>query len=359
MKKIALENVALGIPVIPIQEGQKKPPLVCNGTKDTTTNPEIVEQWWSQWPQANVGVVASPEGILIVDDDEDVIAKAPLEINLEINTRVVESSPGHKQYYFKQTDGTRKIGNLVQRGGFSLRSARYYGLAAGSLHPDGHRYKLAVDQPIQERPVMLLSYLKDRHDEAQRRLYGTDDIRERSNFKLGALPGGKLTEGMGRNDDMAAIAGKLWDGRKDFNQMVSEVTREIELRHDPPYPQDRVEELCARVVGESGEAWKPNLEKAAYLERPKFTGGKAPRPEGKAKFYEFVLAPGENQTEGCFPKMEISLVAGASGAGKSTWALRMLADQLEGKKVHGRASYKRPVCGLMLDRSEGDLVRTL
>ena len=78
--EIALKHAEMGIPVMPVAAGKKSPPLVANGTKDATTNPEVIKQWWAQWPEANIAVVGqrAKGGMLIIDDDEGVIEDAPL-----------------------------------------------------------------------------------------------------------------------------------------------------------------------------------------------------------------------------------------------------------------------------------------
>src|SRR5215469_10240797 len=107
---IASREIAAGIPVIPIQAGQKQPPLVAGGTTSASADPEQIEAWARQFPDANVGVVCRLDGILIVDDDENVVEQS----GIPVHTRVVESSPGHRQWYFKHTAATAEIGNIPQ-----------------------------------------------------------------------------------------------------------------------------------------------------------------------------------------------------------------------------------------------------
>ena len=161
-----------------------------------------------------------------------------------MRTRVVESSPGHRQYYFRHTTDSAAVGNLSQSGGFSLRSHNFYGLAAGSRHPQGHLYTLLVDAPIQPMPAELLSYLQKVNSAEKNSLAG----------KLEVLDGRKLREGEGRNDDMTRLAGLIWDGQINEEEFVENLTWACELRHDPPYSKGRIRELVRRVMGGK---WKP------------------------------------------------------------------------------------------------------
>lgn len=160
---IATREIAIGIPVIPIHAGQKQPPLVAGGTTTASTDPAQIAQWAERFPDANVGVVCRLDGILIVDDDDGVVEAA----GIPVRTRVVESSPGHRQYYFQHTGASAEVGNIPQRAGFSLRSHNYYGLAAGSKHPDGHLYLMLEDEPIQPMPIELLRYLQQKHESSK------------------------------------------------------------------------------------------------------------------------------------------------------------------------------------------------
>src|SRR2546422_4638030 len=79
--EIASREIAAGIPVIPIQPGQKAPPLNVGGTTSASTNPEQIEAWATRFPDANVGVVCMLTGILIVDDDDGIVEQSGLPIH--------------------------------------------------------------------------------------------------------------------------------------------------------------------------------------------------------------------------------------------------------------------------------------
>lgn len=57
----------LGWPVFPLQPGGKAP-LTRRGFKDATTNPQQIQAWWEQTPEANIGL---PTGVYfdVVDVD--------------------------------------------------------------------------------------------------------------------------------------------------------------------------------------------------------------------------------------------------------------------------------------------------
>jgi RecA/RadA recombinase len=75
---------------------------------------------------------------------------------------------------------------------------------------------------------------------------------------------------------------------------------------------------------------------------------------------DYVLGPSASaKFEGWFPLGEVSLIAGPSGAGKTTWALQMLEAQAKGETFLGHPTFELPYLVLMKDRSEKALHRTL
>jgi len=65
----ATRFAAAGIPVFPCKPAQKRP-LTEHGFHDATTDAEQVGRWWTQWPQANIGMpTGHASGLEVVDVD--------------------------------------------------------------------------------------------------------------------------------------------------------------------------------------------------------------------------------------------------------------------------------------------------
>jgi Bifunctional DNA primase/polymerase, N-terminal/AAA domain len=341
--KIAQEHIAMGIPVMPVAAGQKAPPLICNGTKDATTNAEIVQQWWSQTPDANVAVVGKLEngGLVLLDDDEDVVGKAPLDISMTVNTRVVETSPGHRQYYFWHSQLSLLAGNLPQRAGFSLRSHNHYGMAAGSVHPDGHLYKLIVDAPIQTMPDELIVYLQELRSKAPL------DVQDESGDWT--LPEGRrMREGEGRNDDMLAGAGLIWDGEIDLDDFVDRLTRWCNMRHDPPYPADRIQDVAVRMMEKPAG---PGLDYSYLLTKEEWDAAGVATFEKIVKqadplsifhsFNDFVNAPPVSfSIQHILQNKAITAFGALPGHSKTWFMLQVVRALLTGEPLFGYAQFQ-------------------
>lgn len=73
----------------------------------------------------------------------------------------------------------------------------------------------------------------------------------------------------------------------------------------------------------------------------------------------YVIAPTNLGDEGWFPRGDISLTGGYSGAGKTTLILDMLEKQARGEFFFGRETYRLPYLVMLADRSPRGLRRTM
>ena len=63
----ALDYAQRGWPVLPLRG---KIPRTLHGFKDATTAEDVIRQWWTQWPDANVGICTGKlSGLVVVDID--------------------------------------------------------------------------------------------------------------------------------------------------------------------------------------------------------------------------------------------------------------------------------------------------
>ncbi len=70
MKEHALQYVQQwGWPVFPVTPGAKTP-LTAHGFHDASTDSEQIEAWWTQWPDANIGIpTGAVSGLIAIDAD--------------------------------------------------------------------------------------------------------------------------------------------------------------------------------------------------------------------------------------------------------------------------------------------------
>lgn len=145
----------------------EKTPLTPNGFKGATRFPRIIERWWSDWPDAAVGLPTGEKtGFFALDIDNkpggangfDWLAEMEAEHGPLPDTARVTSPNGGLHIYFKYVVGTRNRGALGA--GVDIRSDGGYVLAAGSTMANGRSYKWETEtREIADAPAWLLDLL--------------------------------------------------------------------------------------------------------------------------------------------------------------------------------------------------------
>ncbi len=143
--------------MLPVTPGQKSPPLFKNWPEKASSDPEFVQQQWSEEPNANVAI-ATGQGLLVLETDiKDGING---EVSLaewsqssaggEIpKTRTARSGSGgiHRYFYCNSRLLRNRVGVLP---GVDIRAVGGYVVAPPSLHPNGERYKWIDEGEITE-----------------------------------------------------------------------------------------------------------------------------------------------------------------------------------------------------------------
>jgi predicted Fe-Mo cluster-binding NifX family protein len=69
MKPSALHYASIGLPVFPCARNGKRP-LCGHGCRDATSDLKQIEQWWTDWPDANIGLATGTKsGVVVYDAD--------------------------------------------------------------------------------------------------------------------------------------------------------------------------------------------------------------------------------------------------------------------------------------------------
>lgn len=180
--ELAQHYVAQGWPVFPCRSHAEehvdqatgeiitlgeKTPLTPNGFKGATRFPRIIERWWSDWPDAAVGLPTGEKtGFFALDIDNkpggangfDWLSEMEAEHGPLPDTARVTSPNGGLHIYFKYVVGTRNRGALGAA--VDIRSEGGYVLAAGSTMANGRSYKWETDtREIADAPAWLLDLL--------------------------------------------------------------------------------------------------------------------------------------------------------------------------------------------------------
>ncbi len=136
----ALGYAAQGFHVFPVKP-KGKAPLTANGFKDASIDPRKIMEWWTQWPDANIGIATGKiSGLFVVDVDGD-IPQGTLQLP---DTPTVVTGKG-KHYYYRYVEGL-EISNSQKINGLpvDIRGDGGYVVAPPSIHPNGGRYEFCT-----------------------------------------------------------------------------------------------------------------------------------------------------------------------------------------------------------------------
>lgn len=155
----ALGYAAAGLKVFPLAAGGKKP-LTGHGFKEATTDLEQVRRWWSEHPNANIGIACGSCGtgavcgtgcLTVVDLDnkpeKNVNGFATLyewqkENGVLPATLTAKTGGGGYHYYFISDEPFRNGANILgENSGVDIRSEGGYVVAPPSIHKSGARYE--------------------------------------------------------------------------------------------------------------------------------------------------------------------------------------------------------------------------
>jgi hypothetical protein len=141
-----------------------KHPITTRGQHDATTDLQLVERWWAQWPNANIGGALAPSQLIAFDIDKPEAYAAWDEIEKkygELNTTVQISGSGCHHVIFKRPPFAIR-GSYDKR--ITLRGNNFIVLAP-SVHKSGGQYRWQDGRapwqvPPAEMPPALAESLK-------------------------------------------------------------------------------------------------------------------------------------------------------------------------------------------------------
>lgn len=155
MLDAALDYAAHGWRVFPCR---RKVPLTEHGVHDATTDAEQIRAWWTQWPDANIGI-ACGGGLVVLDVDPrhggDASLRELEHEHGEIITLTARTGGGGLHLYLR--------GELPQRVGFrrglDLKASGGYVVAPPSRHESGRRYAWIAPGDLPQTPEPVPAWL--------------------------------------------------------------------------------------------------------------------------------------------------------------------------------------------------------
>jgi putative DNA primase/helicase len=169
INKLINNDVLKGRKIFPCKSNGKKP-LTLHGHKDASSDVRDIKTWWSNYPDANIGLCTGKDANLIVVDIDvknnagGMESLQALEAEFEkLDTLVINTPSGGLHYYFSFPKEVEAISCMVGfRKGIDIRADGGYVIAPGSSI-DGKLYEFEdIDKEIAELPLWLLDLLTNK-----------------------------------------------------------------------------------------------------------------------------------------------------------------------------------------------------
>jgi len=228
-----------------------KHPRTKNGFKDATTDREQINRWWTEWPDANIGMpTGETSGLLAVDIDprnwgseswESLVLKhGPVPDTAE------QITGGGGRHIVFRDPGVRGPNELAP--GIDIKSAGGYILVAPSAHASGRHYiwdGIAGEQSLLS-PAAVPDWLLERfaavlNDQSRARTKSKTETNAATNQNK------KLRAGQ-RNTGLTSLAGTM--RRRGMSQAAIEAALLAENRQrcNPPLSDAEVREIAASIA---------------------------------------------------------------------------------------------------------------
>lgn len=230
-----------------------KHPRNFNGVHGATKDINQIIEWWTKWPDANIGIATGEvSGITVLDvdikdrvDGREVIKRLEDFYGL-LPIAPFQTSGSGGWHYFFQYEPLVKTGVEVLPG-IDIRNKGSYIIAAPSLHETRVNYRWDKSRHIanimpQRMPKWLLDILS-------KNVSQTSSKTDMNNDKWGRLIKG-INEG-GRNDAATSLAGHLFYKKVDLS-IILWVMENWNKQNIPPLEADELEKVILSVARMQG-----------------------------------------------------------------------------------------------------------
>lgn len=297
------------------QTNAGKHPLCSHGFKDATTNLRTIADWWTRWPNANIGIPTGvPSGLLVLDcdprnggpeDRSDLIERfGPIP-----DTAEAISGSGGRHYFFHYTG---PVPPAIAKG-VDLKCDGGYVVVAPSVHLSGKAYQWdgvrgckAILNPADPPAWLLESIAASRNGNGAGHHAGADSAAK------SRIPKGQ------RNQTLASRAGTIRRCGMSQEAIEAALLAENRIRCDPPLPETEVKRIARSIgsypPGDTGEQEHASEEESADAGRLITVRADAVQITPVSWFWPGRIACGK-----------LNVVAGDPSNGKSTVAIDMAA----------------------------------
>jgi putative DNA primase/helicase len=246
----ALQYAAQGWPIFPLVPGAKRP-LTPNGFKDATSDPGKIRAWFTEYPEANIGVpTGAVSGITALDVDvkpwkgvhgDKTLAAVLADYGALPLTPKQATWSGGVQYFFAYAPGVRNSASKIGHG-LDIRGDGGYVVVPPSVVSEDDRSGIYVwgtlplsEMPLAPMPDWLLARVKS----------GSQP--KAANRAAAAAAKAVIKDGT-RNATLASLAGTMRRRGMTEKAILQALLVENTEKCDPPLGEDEVAEIAHSIA---------------------------------------------------------------------------------------------------------------
>lgn len=323
-------------------DSRGKHPRTNHGFKDATTDPNQIKEWWSEWPDANIGLPTGRQsGLVVIDSDEKngksgykSISEARLKMP---DTRIVGTPSGGSHYYYQYPEGQDIGCSAGVLDGVDIRGDGGYVVAPPSVI-DGKPYTVVSTSGVTPFPSPWAGLLTKRQPPV---------------VQSDSEP---IMEGL-RDNTLASLGGKLRFSALSYEEIRAALLVINERRCVPPKEVGEVERIARSVSRYEPGDYTAFVDFSGF--RPPLPGDSLPLTLSRVEIGDLtpdvVLPPLEFVVERRLPVGVPTLLASHGGVGKSKLGLQMAVCVTAGLDFMGLETMRVPVTVFSAEDSELDL----
>ena len=241
----ALDSAQIGLPVFPCRirdEGHRKAksPYNEHGFKEATTDPVQIKRWWTNFPDAIIGMpTGNVSGLVVVDIDPRHGGDYSLQ-GLEEKygnlpgTLTAITGGGGTHYYFRHPGKEIRCSTGKIASGIDIKADGGYVILPPSGHESGGSYFWDGDfdlNAVAKIPEWLLNLIENPQQQNSPAIFANGND----------IPEGK------RNNTLAKLGGKLRQIGMGYSEILAAMQATNQERCKPPLPESETEAIVKSI----------------------------------------------------------------------------------------------------------------
>jgi len=232
---VVLEILRQGFPLFPVDRSTKKPLVRWRPYQDQPPTEGDAKEWWSKWPNANIGMATGHlSGFVVIDCDSEESTTRFIENYPEAKDTLQVQTGRGRHYYFEFEEFIRNDAGRIFGKGIDIRGEGGFVILPPSVHSNGKIYEWLNDSDPLPLPPSLKQTL-------------TGYFKHEPGFKSGEAPSDRIRGGQ-RNTVLTSLAGSMRQRGMTKEAIEAALHAEKRLRCESPLSDAEVTKIAQSIA---------------------------------------------------------------------------------------------------------------